>query len=109
MELWFVLAMLVVVLWGSDGIFAKLSTPRVGVIRIATLMVPIEAMMYFGFYFWRSNVPLSLEEGVLAEISCIIGMIGYLCYFESIVDSPVAIVGTISPGYPALTVIGARH
>jgi len=108
MELWFVLAILVVVLWGSDGIFAKLSTPKLGVARIAILMATVEVMMYFvGFYLWRSNVPLSLEIVLLAEISCMIGMIGYLCYFESISDGQIAIVGTISAGYPALTVIGA--
>lgn len=108
MELWFILAILTAVLWGADGIFAKLSTPTLGVARIAILIVPLEAMMYFlGFYFWRSNVPLSLEEGFLAELSCMIGMIGYLCYFESVVDGQVAIIGTISAGYPALTVIGA--
>jgi uncharacterized membrane protein len=108
MELWFVLAILTAALWGADGIFAKLSTPRLGVARIAILIVPLEAMMYFlGFYFWRSNVPFRLEEGFLAEVSCMIGMIGYLCYFESMVDGQVAIIGTISAGYPALTVIGA--
>jgi drug/metabolite transporter (DMT)-like permease len=33
--------------------------------------------------------------------------LGYLCFFESIMDGQVAIVGTISAAYPALTVLGA--
>ena len=108
MELWFAFALVVVFLWGSDGIFAKLSTPKLGVARIAALMVIIDGMTYsLGFYYWRGNLPVSLGDGVLAAVSCIVGTVAYLCYFESMMDGQVAIVGTISAAYPALTVVGA--
>jgi len=108
MELWFAFAMVVVFLWGIDGILAKLSTPKLGVARIAALMVIVDGMTYFlGFYYWRNNLPVSLGDGVLAAVSCMVGTVAYLCFFESMMDGQVAIVGTISAAYPALTVIGA--
>ncbi len=108
MQFWFVLALVVVFLWGSDGIFAKLSTPHLGVTRIAVLMVIVDGIMYsVGFYYWRDSLPITLGDGVLATASCVVGGIAYLCFFESITDGQIAIVGTISAAYPVLTVIGA--
>ena len=108
MELWFAFAMVVVFLWGSDGILAKLSTPRLGVVRIAALMVIVDGITYsLGFYYWRENLPISLGDGVLAVVSCMVGTVAYLFFFESMMDGQVAIVATISAAYPALTVIGA--
>jgi len=108
MELWFVLASAVAFLWGSTGIFAKLSTPKLGVARVAVAIVIVEGIMYcMGFYYLRDNIPISLGDSVLATSSCMIGTIAYLCFFESIVDGQVAIAGTISAAYPALTVVGA--
>jgi transporter family protein len=108
MEFWFVLAILSAFLWGFANIFVKLSTPKLGVTRIAGLVVVIEGMMYFaGFFFWRNNAAIDLEYGALAAASAFVGMIAYLCFFESVVDGQVAIVGTISAAYPSLTVIGA--
>ena len=108
MELWFVLASVGAVLWGSTGIFAKLSTPRLGVARVAVAIVFVEGILYsVGFFYWRDNTPISLGDSVLAATSCVIGTIAYLCYFESIVHGQVAIAGTISAAYPALTVVGA--
>ena len=108
MELWFLLAILVPFLWGCAGIFAKLSTPKLGVADIAVLIVVVNGTMYFlGFYYWHNKVPIALGDGVLAATSCMLGAIAYLCFFESIVDGKIAIAGTISAAYPALTVVGA--
>ncbi|OGS55269.1 MAG: hypothetical protein A3K60_05040 [Euryarchaeota archaeon RBG_19FT_COMBO_56_21] len=108
MEQWFVLASLVALFWGSAGIFAKYSTPRVGVYRVALVISLVEGPMYLlAFLYWREEIPISLESGILAATSCMVGVLGYLCFFESIMDGQVAIAGTISAAYPALTVLGA--
>jgi transporter family protein len=108
MEFWFVLAILAAFLWGFATIFVKLSTPKLGVTRIAGLVVVIEGTIYFaGFFFWHNNTAIDLEYGALAAASAFIGIVAYLCFFESMVDGQVAIVGTISAAYPSLTVIGA--
>jgi len=108
MELWFILALVAVLLWGSTGIFAKLSTPKLGVARVAVLIAVVEGTMYFlAFCYWRGNASITFGDGVLATGACVLGVIAYLCFFESIMDGQIAIVGTISAAYPALTVVGA--
>lgn len=108
MELWFVLAGITALFWGSAGIFAKLSTPRIGVARVALLIAVVESVMYTtAFLVFREDVPISLADGALALGSCVIGVLGFLCFFESLMDGQVAIAGTISAAYPALTVVGA--
>jgi len=108
MEFWFILAILTAFLWGFANIFVKLSATKLGVTRLAGLVVVIESMMYFaGFFFWHNNAAIDLEYGVLAAASAYVGVVAYLCFFESVVDGQVAIVGTISAAYPSLTVIGA--
>jgi len=108
MEYWFVLAIVVTFFWGSAGIFAKISTPKIGVAGVALLIASVETVMYsLAFLYWREDVSISLQDGLLAAFSCLIGVTGYLCFFESIIEGQVAIAGTISAAYPALTVVGA--
>jgi transporter family protein len=107
-QAWFVLAFSVALLWGLSGIFAKYSTSRLGVARVALLIAGVEGSLYIIAYaVLREPHDFTVYEIVIASASCIIGISGYICFFESILDGQVAIAGTISAGYPALTVIGA--
>jgi transporter family protein len=108
MESWFLLSTSVALFWGLSGIFAKSSTSKLGVARVALLIAIVEGTLYsVAFLIWREPHHITLVEGVIALASCVIGLTGYLCYFESILEGQVAIAGTISAGYPALTVVGA--
>lgn len=108
MEIWFVLAISVAFFWGISQVFAKYSTPRLGVAKVALLITAVEGPMYtLAFLVWHQDVHIGIWDGVLAAASCIIGISGYLCFFESIIDGQVAIAGTISAAYPVLTVLGA--
>jgi len=108
MEFWFGLAMLTAFLWGFANVFFKLSTPKLGVTRMAGLIVGVEGIMYYaGFFFWHSNAPVTLESGGIAAAAASVGIIAFLCFFEAVLDGQVAIVGTISAAYPSLTVIGS--
>jgi uncharacterized membrane protein len=108
MEIWFILAISVAFFWGISQVFAKYSTPRLGVAKVALLITAVEGPMYaVAFVAWHPDVHIAFWDGVLAAVSCIIGISGYLCFFESIIDGQVAIAGTISAAYPVLTVIGA--
>lgn len=107
-EAWFLLSSSVVLLWGVSGIFAKYSTGRLGVARVVLLIAAVEGPMYIAaFILLREPHDFSLYEVLLATGSCMIGIFGYICFFESILQGQVAIAGTIAAGYPALTVIGA--
>jgi transporter family protein len=108
MELWFVFAVMTVFLWGFANVFAKVSTQKLGVARVAGLVVVIEGIAYSAAFFsWHNNTAIDLGYGALAAVSSFAGIAAYLCFFESVVDGQVAIVGTISAAYPSLTVIGA--
>lgn len=108
MEIWFLLAVIVVFFWGVSQIFAKYSTVRLGVARIALLIAVVEGPLYaFAFLIWHEDLDFSVWDGLLAAVSCLIGISGFLCFFESVMDGQVAIAGTISAAYPALTVVGA--
>jgi drug/metabolite transporter (DMT)-like permease len=108
MQTWFVLSSSVVLLWGLSGIFAKYSTGRLGVARVALLITAVEGPLYLlAFVILGEPHDFTLFEILFSFSSCVIGVSGYLCFFESILEGQVAIAGTISAGYPALTVIGA--
>jgi drug/metabolite transporter (DMT)-like permease len=108
LEIWFILAISVAFFWGISQVFAKYSTTRLGVARVALLIAVVEGTMYtIAFLVWHVDVHITFWDGVLAAGSCIMGITGYLCFFESIMDGQVAIAGTISAAYPVLTVIGA--
>jgi drug/metabolite transporter (DMT)-like permease len=108
LEIWFLLAVLSALLWGCADIFAKLSTQKLGVTRIAVLIVVIESPMYFlGFFFWHTTVAIVVGYAALAAASSFAGIVAYLCFFESILDGQIATTGTISAAYPALAVAGA--
>jgi len=108
MEIWFLLAIIVVFFWGVSQIFSKYSTVRLGVARIALLIAVVEGPLYaFAFLVWHEDLDFSFWDGLLAATSCLIGVSGFLCFFESVMEGQVAIAGTISAAYPALTVVGA--
>jgi bacterial/archaeal transporter family protein len=78
------------------------------VARVALLIAGVEGTLYvIAYAILKEPHDFTLQEVVIATASCVIGISGYLCFFESIIDGQVAIAGTISAGYPALTVIGA--
>lgn len=108
-QTWFYLSLSVALFWGLSGIFAKYSTGRLGVARVALIIAVVEGISYsVAYLLWRdTSVHIGLWDAVLATSSCIIGISGYLCYFESILEGQVAIVGTISAAYPVLVIIGA--
>jgi len=107
-ETWLLLAFVVAVLWGVAGIFSKMSTPNLGVARVALLIAVVEGIMYsLAYLVWRENVPIGFWDFILAAGSCLIGILGYLCFFEAIMEGQVAIAGTIAAAYPALSVLGA--
>lgn len=101
--------MSVALFWGISGIFAKYSSRRLGVARVAVIIAVVEGISYtIAYTVWRdTSVDIGLWDAVLATSSCVIGISGYLCYFESILEGQVAIVGTISAAYPVLVVLGA--
>jgi len=108
MEFWFLLAVLPIFFWGIAAVLAKVSTPQLNVVRVALIIVIIEGAMYFaGYVSFRNTTTLSFSSILFGLGTAIVGMVAYLCFYESMPDGQVAVIGTISAAYPALTVLGA--
>ena len=108
MELWFVFSLSTAFLWGFGGVLAKVSTPKLGMARVSTLIFVVEGVMYVaGFLLWRTITTIDLGYALLAVVSAILGVTAYLFFFESVMEGQVAVVGTISAAFPCLTVVGA--
>lgn len=107
-ELWFLFAVMSSFFWGFSGILAKYSTRRIGVARVALLIMAVEGLMYsIAYAFWHDETHVSLADAILATSSCVIGILGYIFYFESILQGQLSIAGTISAAYPVIAVVGA--
>ncbi len=107
-EYWFILSIIVALLWGASGVFSKFAAPKIGIMGVAMLIICVEGVMYsVAFLFWRGSADIGLDDALLALGSCMVGIIGYLFFFESLMQGQVAIAGTISAAYPALAVLGA--
>jgi drug/metabolite transporter (DMT)-like permease len=80
--------------------------------RFCLYYVCVNSIVNLGFFFSNPHPPLFaaaarrfLEFGVL---SYLVDGLAWILYFQSIAAGPVAIVGTLSAAYPALTVVFAR-
>jgi transporter family protein len=108
MESWFFLALIPVFFWGLAAALAKVSTQRLGIARIAFLISVIEGAIYFaGYLAFRSNIAVNVESVGIGLASAFVGMVAYVCFYESMVEGQVAILGTISAAYPAISIVGA--
>ena len=68
--------------------------------------------MNLGYWAVNRQAPLDAPGGGSFAGVCLVAYIidgtGWLLYFQSIVHGPIAIVGTLSAAYPALTILFAR-
>jgi len=107
-QTWLIMTFAATLLWGVSGIFSKLSTPRLGVARVALLVAAVEGTLYsVAFLTLRDDDVVEMSYVLLGIGSCLLGIMGYLCFFEAIMEGQVSIAGTITAAYPALSVIGA--
>jgi transporter family protein len=108
MEFWFFLALVPVFFWGVAAALAKVSTQRLGIARVAFLISVIEGAMYFaGYLSFRTSVAVSAESVAIGLASAFVGMVAYVCFYESMIEGQVTILGTISAAYPAISIVGA--
>ena len=69
-EIWFLLSVSVTLFWGLSGVFAKYSTGRLGVARVALLIASVEGVMYsIAFLVLREPHHITLYEGAVATAS----------------------------------------
>lgn len=80
--------------------------------RFCLYFVAAKAVVNLGFFFSQSHpAPFAAENVAFTSVGIFAYLLdgtGWILYFLSIVHGPIAIVGTLSAAYPALTVLFAR-
>jgi drug/metabolite transporter (DMT)-like permease len=109
---WLAPALIALLLYGLGQGLVKKWIGEVPPARFCLYYVFATSIVNLGFFFSNEHPPLFapaarqfLEFGVLAYL---IDGSAWILYFQSIVEGPVAIVGTLSAAYPAVTVVFAR-
>ena len=109
---WLAPALIALFLYGLGQGLVKQWIGEVPPARFCLYYVLATSIVNFGFFMTQDHPPL-LAAGSLGFLA--FGVLAYLfdgmawiLYFQSIVLGPVAIVGTLSAAYPALTIVFAR-
>jgi drug/metabolite transporter (DMT)-like permease len=109
---WLTPALTALLLYGLGQGLVKRWIGEVSPARFCLYYVFATSLVNFGFFFSHTHPSLLapdgrqfLETGVLAYL---FDGLAWILYFQSIAAGPVAIVGTLSAAYPALTVLFAR-
>ena len=106
--LWMVLASLDMTSWGVGQILAKRATDRLGAVTMVLLVSLVDGVGYLGMYLLFGGPFASpWETYALAACAAVVGMLGYILYFEAILRGNVSVVGTISAASPIVTILGA--
>lgn len=110
--IWLAPALIALLLYGIGQGLVKKWIGEVSPARFCLYYVLATSVVNFGFFFTHDHPPLLaasgrgfFEFGVLAYL---FDGIAWILYFQSVVLGPVAIVGTLSAAYPALTIVFAR-
>ncbi len=112
MALWLIPTLMSLLLYGVGQGLVKKYISEVPPARFCLYFVVAKAILNLGLYALYRRAPLLGPHGeafVAISIGAyILDGLGWLLYFQSIVHGPIAIVGTLSAAYPALTILFAR-
>jgi drug/metabolite transporter (DMT)-like permease len=109
---WLTPALIALLLYGLGQGLVKKWIGEVPPARFCLYYVLATSMVNFGFFFTQQHPPLLAASGfgflTFGVLAYLFDGAAWILYFQSIVLGPVAIVGTLSAAYPALTVVFAR-
>jgi drug/metabolite transporter (DMT)-like permease len=109
---WLTPALIALLLYGLGQGLVKKWIGEVPPARFCLYYVLATSIVNFGFFITQDHPPLLAVSGtgflVAGVLAYLFDGVAWILYFQSIVLGPVAIVGTLSAAYPALTVVFAR-
>jgi drug/metabolite transporter (DMT)-like permease len=112
MGAWLIPSLASLLLYGLGQGLVKKNISEVPPARFCLYFVVAKAILNLTYFSLFSTAPLLAPEAGLFSEFCILAYLldgaGWLLYFQAIVHGPIAIVGTLSAAYPALTVLFAR-
>ena len=109
---WLTPALIALLLYGVGQGLVKKWIGEVSPARFCLYYVLATSIVNLGFFITQSHPPLLAASGLgflaFGVLAYLFDGAAWILYFQSIVLGPVAIVGTLSAAYPALTVVFAR-
>jgi transporter family protein len=109
---WLTPALVALFLYGIGQGLVKKWIGEVPPARFCLYYVLATSIVNLGFFFTQDHPPLLAANGRgflgFGVLAYLFDGAAWILYFQSIVLGPVAIVGTLSAAYPALTVVFAR-
>lgn len=110
--IWLTPALVALVLYGLGQGLVKKWIGEVPPARFCLYYVLATSIVNFGFFITQDHPPLLAASGsgflIFGVLAYLFDGFAWILYFQSIVLGPVAIVGTLSAAYPALTIVFAR-
>ncbi len=112
MALWLVPTLLSLFLYGIGQGLVKKNIAEVPPARFCLYFVVAKILINLSCYALFRQAPLlaaaARSFALTGLLAYVLDGLGWLLYFQAIVHGPIAIVGTLSAAYPALTVLFAR-
>ena len=109
---WLTPALMALVLYGIGQGLVKKWIGEVPPARFCLYYVLATSLVNLGFFVTQHHPPFLAASGLgflaFGVLAYLFDGAAWILYFQSIVLGPVAIVGTLSAAYPALTVVFAR-
>ncbi len=108
LPLWLLLASTDMMAWGIGQVFVKRATDRLGAVTMILFVTLVDGVLYLGIFLVAGQFPAaSLTTYVAASLASIVGITGYILYFEALLRGNVSVVATITSGAPIVTILGA--
>jgi drug/metabolite transporter (DMT)-like permease len=110
--LWLTPSLLALLLYGLGQGFVKMWIGEVSPARFCLYFACARALVMAFYFFANSHTPVFAAQGrdvlAIGVLAYLLDGIGWIMYFQSIIAGPIAIVGTLSAAYPAITIVFAR-
>lgn len=106
-EAWLGLSLAAVLVWGGGTLVSKPATTRLGARRMLALVATGETLLYVILYTALRTDMAAWEPFpvVAAVVGGVVGVLGYVFYYQGIGEGSVGLMGTITAAYPAPTVL----
>ena len=110
--LWLAPSLLALLLYGLGQGFVKMWIGEVSPARFCLYFACARALVMVFYFFANSHTPVFAAQGrdvlAIGVLAYLLDGIGWIMYFQSIIAGPIAIVGTLSAAYPAVTIVFAH-